>query len=289
MTGEGVETRPMPGTNTVAQVLRLSTEHLAARGSETPRLDAELLLAKATGLERIELYMAFDRPLNAAELAVARELVGRRARREPLQYVLGEWGFRRLTLTVDPRALIPRPETEILVERALALLEGLEAPRVLDVGTGSGAIALAIADERPGAFVTGIDSSPDALALASENASRTSLSVRLDAHDLFDGLPAGPWDLVVSNPPYVDAADLATLQPEVRDWEPHAALSAGGAIEAVVHGSAGVLAPAGALALEVGEGQAARTADLLVELGFGAVRITPDLAGIDRVVEGRRP
>ena len=110
--------------NTVGHVLRLSTEHLAAKGSETPRLDAELLLAKATGLERIELYMAFDRPLNAAELDVARELVGRRARREPLQYVLGEWGFRRLTLTVDRRALIPRPETEILVERALALHRG---------------------------------------------------------------------------------------------------------------------------------------------------------------------
>ena len=130
-------------------MLRLSTEHLAARGSETPRLDAELLLARATGLERIELYMSFDRPLNAAELDVARELVARRARREPLQYVLGEWGFRRLMLTVDRRALIPRPETEILVDRALALIAGSEAPRVLDVGTGTGAIALAIADEHP--------------------------------------------------------------------------------------------------------------------------------------------
>ena len=175
----GVEARQPPRPNTVGHVLRLSTEHLAATGSETPRLDAELLLAKATGLERIELYMAFDRPLNAAELAVARELVGRRARREPLQYVLGEWGFRRLTLTVDRRALIPRPETEILVERALALIAGHEAPRVLDVGTGSGAIALAIADEHAGALVTGIDSSADALALAAENASRTGLAVQL--------------------------------------------------------------------------------------------------------------
>ena len=161
------------------EVLRLSTEHLAAKGSETPRLDAERLLAKATGLERIELYMALDRPLTAAELDAARELVARRARREPLQYVLGEWGFRRLTLTVDRRALIPRPETEILVERALALLAGLDRPRVLDVGTGSGAIALAIADEHPGAVVTGLDSSADALALAAENVARTGLAVEL--------------------------------------------------------------------------------------------------------------
>ena len=202
--------------------------------------------------------------------------------------MLGEWGFRRLTLTVDRRALIPRPETEILVDRALALIAGSEAPRVLDVGTGTGAIALAIADEHPGALVTGIDSSADALALAAENVARTGLAVQLESHDLFDGLPAGPWDLVVSNPPYVDAADLATLQPEVRDWEPHAALSAEGAVEAVARGAVSVLAPGGALALEVGEGQAAPTAALLAELGFVEVRVTPDLAGIDRVVEGRR-
>jgi release factor glutamine methyltransferase len=286
---DGVEARQQPATNTVGHVLRLSTAHLAARGSETPRLDAELLLARATGLERIELYMSFDRPLNAAELDVARELVARRARREPLQYVLGEWGFRRLTLTVDRRALIPRPETEILVDRALALIAGREAPRVLDVGTGTGAIALAIADEYAAAGVTGIDDSGDALALAAENVARTGLVVQLASHDLFDGLPSGPWDLVVSNPPYVDASDLATLQPEVRDWEPHAALSAEGAVAAVARGSVSALAPGGALVLEVGEGQAAPTATLLAELGFVDVLVTPDLAGIDRVVEGRRP
>jgi release factor glutamine methyltransferase len=286
---QDVGAKPAPAPNTLGQVLRLSTEHLAAKGSETPRLDAELLLARATGLERIELYMAFDRPLSTAELERARELVGRRARREPLQYVLGEWGFRRLVLTVDRRALIPRPETEILVGRALALTAGSETPRVLDVGTGTGAIALAIAYEHPGALVTAIDSSADALALAVENASRTGLEVQFATHDLFAGLPAGPWDLVVSNPPYVDAADLASLQPEVRDWEPRAALSADGAVEAVARGSVRVLSTGGALALEVGEGQAAQTAAFLAELGFGDVRVTPDLNGIDRVVEGRRP
>jgi release factor glutamine methyltransferase len=285
----GVGARLQPGTNTIGEVLRLSTEHLAANGSETPRLDAERLLAKAVGLERIELYMAFDRPLLPPELGAARALVARRAKREPLQYVLGEWGFRRLTLTVDRRALIPRPETEVLVERALALLDGLDRPRVLDVGTGSGAIALAIADEHPGAVVTGIDCSARALELAAENVARTGLAVELADHDLFRGLPDGPWDLIVSNPPYVDAADLQTLQPEVRDWEPHGALSAEGAVEAVARGAVDVLAPAGGLALEVGAGQAEPTAALLRELGLVDVRVTADLRGIDRVVEGARP
>ena len=238
--GVGVGARS--GANTIAEVLRLSTKYLAARESETPRLDAERILAKATGLERIELYMSLDRPLTRAEVDVARALVARRARREPLQYVLGEWGFRHLTLTVDSRALIPRPVTEVLVERALALIADMERPRVLDVGTGSGAIALAIADEHPGAAVTGIDCSADALALARDNVTRTGLSVELRQHDLFAGLPSGPWDVIVSNPPYVAADDLPSLQPEVRDWEPHGALIATGAVEAVARGAVTQLA-----------------------------------------------
>ncbi len=276
------------GGLTVGEVLRRTTDHLAARGAETPRREAELLLGKATGLQRLELYMHLDRPLTAAEVGLARELVGRRARREPLQYVLGEWGFRRLTLTVDPRALIPRPETEILVERALALLEGIDAPRVLDVGTGSGAIALAIADEHAGALVTGMDASAEALQLARENVARTGLAVTLVPGDLFVGLPAGTWDLVVSNPPYVAAADVAVLEPEIRDWEPRVALTADGAVEAVVRGAVPVLAPHGGLVLEVGEGQAEAVSLLLADLGFTAVTVTRDLAGIERIVEGRR-
>ena len=274
------------GPSTIGSVLRRSTDYLVARGSETPRLDAERLLSKALGLERIELYMALDRPLTPSELEVARELVVRRGAREPLQYVLGEWGFRRLTLNVDPRALIPRPETEILVDRALLLLAGRDAPRVLDVGTGSGAIALALRDEHPGALVSGFDFSLDALALASENATLTGLEVDLLQGDLFDGLPAGPWDLVVSNPPYVDASDVPTLEPEVRDWEPHEALTADGAVAAVARGAVPVLAASSGIVLEVGAGQAESTAALLEELGFHDVRVTPDLRGIDRVVEG---
>jgi release factor glutamine methyltransferase len=274
---------------TVAEVLRRATEYLKAKGVPSPRVDAEHLLAKALDLSRLELYTQYDRPLDEDELATARELVERRGRREPLAYVLGEWGFRRLTLAVDPRALIPRPETEIVLERCLALLEGLDAPVVLEVGTGSGAIALAIADEHPGARVCAVDVSGDALALSGENAERTGLSGRVSflRHDLERGLPGGPYDLVVSNPPYVDPEDLETLEPEVREWEPREALVGRGATEAIARGAHAVLRPGGWLVLEVADGSAPPVSALLASLGFADVRQTSDLAGRDRVVEGR--
>ena len=272
---------------TVGDVLRRAAEHLD-KTSETGRLDAELLLAHSLGRERIELYTDFDRPLSDPELDGYRALVARRARREPVAYILGEWGFRRLTLAVDRRALIPRPETEIVVERCLARLRGVQAPRVLDVGTGTGAIALALADELAGAQVTAIDVSADALALARENVARTGLDVELLEHDLRAGLPAGPWDLVVANPPYVEPEELDTLMPDVRDFEPHVALVGRGATEAVARAALDALAPGGWLVLEVGDGQAAATATLLDELGYAEVATTADLTGRDRVLEGRR-
>jgi release factor glutamine methyltransferase len=272
---------------TVGEVLRRATEHLG-KTSETPRLDAELLLAHTLGRQRIELYTDFDRPLENGELDGYRELVARRARREPVAYILGEWGFRRLTLGVDRRALIPRPETEIVVERALAHLHGLEAPRVLDVGTGTGAIALAIADEHPDARVTAIDVSADALSLARENAVRTGLTIELLEHDLRHGLPGGPYDLVVSNPPYVEPEELRTLMPDVREFEPHLALVGRGTTEAVASAALEALVPEGRIVLEVGDGQASTTAALLDGLGYADVSTTPDLTGRDRVVEGRR-
>lgn len=271
---------------TVGEVLRRSADHLAEKGAESPRLDAELLLGRALGLERIELYLHHDRPLSETELDTARALVARRAAREPVQYVLGAWGFRRLTLGVDRRALIPRPETEVVVERCLALLDGVERPRVLDVGTGSGAIALAIADEHPGALVTGIDLSEDALALARENVARTGIDVELVQHDALTGLPAGPWRLVVSNPPYVAPVELDGLAVEVRDWEPQLALVSVGQTEAVVRGAREALMTGGALVLETHAGGAAAVAGLLEAQGFHEIVVTRDLAGRDRVVEG---
>ena len=272
---------------TIGDVLRRSTDHLGAKGAESPRVEAERLLAHALGMERVELYMHLDRPLTDAELEAARGLLARRAAGEPLQYVLGEWGFRRLTLLVDPRALIPRPETETVVERCLALVAECEAPRVLDVGTGSGAIALAIADEHPSAHVTAVDVSDEALALAEANVRRTGLSVELLRHDLFDGLPGGGWDLVVSNPPYVREDEVPSLPADVVAWEPGLALVARGHTEAVVREAARVLRPGGALVLEVHEGAADVVASLLQAHGFAEMRTTADLAGRDRVVEGR--
>ncbi len=267
---------------TLAEVLRGATEYLSARGIENPRLDAELLLARALGLTRIELYTQHDRPLTDAERTTARGLVQRRGKREPLAYVLGDWDFRRLTLKTDARALVPRPETEIVVERCLALLDGIESPRVVDVGTGSGAIALAIAQERPGSRVDATDSSPAALELARENAEANGLTVEFRHGDLLAGL-AGPFDLVVSNPPYVDAAELAALEPEVREWEPRGALVDDGQTGRLAAGAKAVLE--GWLVLEVHEAQARVVTAMLEAEGYSRVGVVNDLAGKERVVE----
>jgi len=262
---------------------------LAAAGVPSPRVDAEHLVGHVAGLSRTELYST-DRRLSEGEIRRLRSARERRRRREPLAYILGEWGFRRLVLKVDGRALIPRPETEVVVERCLEHLGGLAEPRVLDVGVGSGAIALAIADEHPGASVLGVDSSERALALAHENRLRASVDGRVDfvhAH-LVDGA-AGPFDLVVSNPPYVPAVEYDSLQPEIRLYEPREAVVGEGLGEEVARGALVVLRPGGWLVLECGDGQAAGLAEAVAALGYGDVRALPDLAGIDRIVEGRRP
>jgi release factor glutamine methyltransferase len=251
---------------------------LAAAGVPEPRVDAEWLVAHVLGTSRTGVHTA-EGDVDADAL---RPLVQRRVRREPLAYVLGEWGFRRLLLKTDARALVPRPETEIVVERCLELLSGLDAPRVLDVGVGSGAVALALADEAPHARVTGVDASPDALALARENAERLGLAVELRPGGFEDA--AAGWELVVSNPPYVAPGELERLEPEVRDWEPREALVGEG-----LHEELARVARTTWLVLEVGDGQAGGVARALEGLGYTAVAITPDLADRERVVEGRQP
>ena len=263
---------------------------LRRAGVDTPQVDAEWLLAHALGVSRSELRAQGARELSAAEERSFLSCLERRALREPLAYVLGEWGFRRLTLSLDPRALVPRPETETVVERCLALLAEAPNPRVLDVGVGSGAIALAIADEHPFAQVVGVDSSEAALALAEDNRARTGVDgrVRLVHGDLLRGVE-GRFDLVVSNPPYVGAEEWERLQPEIRLYEPRAALVGTGVGEVIARDAQGLLVEGGVLVLEAGDGQAVGLAAALDDLGYEDVAITPDLAGRNRVVEGRRP
>ena len=272
---------------TVGETERETARRLEAKGLPTAAVDAKLIVAHVLGVSPSGLALERRRVLTTAEQERVSVLAARRAAREPLQYIVGEWGFRRLTLVVDGRALIPRPETETVVERCLALLRGVDAPLVLDVGTGSGAIALAIADEHPGARVTGIDVSAEALSLARENSARTGVAIELLEIDLLSGLPGADWDLVVSNPPYVRPDEATGLAPEVVDWEPHVALFDAGHTETLVRAAAAVLATGGALVLESYDERARAVADLLSRSGFSDVAVTRDLAGRDRVVEGR--
>jgi release factor glutamine methyltransferase len=272
---------------TLSEAVREVAAELDAAGCPSPRVDAEWLVAHVVGGTRTDLYLG-DRPLDETELARLRALVERRRNREPLAYVLGEWGFRRLTLRVDERVLIPRPETEILVERCLELLDGVDGPRVLDIGVGSGAIALAIADERPDARVVATDSSADSLAVAEANKAAVAVDGRVELRhgDLIAGAE-GPFDLVVANPPYIDPEDVNKLQPEVLH-EPRGALMGTGRHQAIAEAVRDVIRPGGALVLEVGDGQAPSVAESLRALGYVEVATTQDLAGCERVVEGRR-
>jgi release factor glutamine methyltransferase len=260
---------------TARRAIGQAEARLAAAGIDTPRVDAEWLVAHVLGVPRSRLHDAGDVDPDLLE-----PLLRRREEREPLAYVLGEWGFRRLTLRTDGRALVPRPETETLVERALELVAGLDQPRVLDVGVGGGAIALAIKDERPDARVTGVDTSVDALELARENAAGLGLDVELRLGGV--DVAAEGWDLVVANPPYVARDALPTLQPELQ-WEPEEALVGKG-----FHAEIARVADTRAVAFEVADGEAPAVAALLAELRYIRVTITPDLAGTERVVEGRR-
>jgi release factor glutamine methyltransferase len=271
---------------TALDAVRRVTAELEESGVPSPRVDAEILVAETLGLRRSELYT--DPEVSEEVFARLEPLVGRRRDREPLAYILGEWSFRRLNLNVDRRALIPRPETEGVVERCLLHIRDIPEPRVLDVGVGSGAIALSIADEHPGAKVVGIDLCSSALSLAEENRARTGVDgrVRLQKSDLLDDI-TGQFDLVVSNPPYVSPEEYETLQPEIRLHEPRKAVIGVEVGAEIAREARNVLLPGGWLVLECGDGQAAHLAAELEAFGYTDVVQTPDLAGRDRVVEGR--
>jgi len=246
---------------TLLQLLRKTTAFLQNKGVENARLDAELLFAHVLGCRRLDLYLQFERPLDEQTLGRLRPLVARRGKREPLQYITGEAAFRELRLRADRRALIPRPETEELVERVEALA-GATPRAILDLGTGSGVLALALAQAYPEASVTAADSCAEALALARENAGLNGLSERVAFResDWFAGLRGGgPFEIIVSNPPYLSEAQWQACAPEVRAHEPKAALVAGEdglrCLKTILAGALDFLAPGGLLALETGPEQ----------------------------------
>lgn len=269
------------------EALGAAIDAFAAAGIETPRLDAEVLLAELAGIDRAALIADRDRPLAPAATRSFSEAVRRRLRREPVAYILGHKGFRQIELEVDRRVLIPRPETELLVELAL------EAnPRsVLEIGTGSGAIALAVADELPECRVTATDISDGAIEVASANRRRLGLVEQVEFR--LGSLPADPggFDLILANLPYVPDRDH--LPPEVGIWEPESALLGGpdgtDVIAEVLAGLVRAEIGAPAIGLEIGQGQGAAVSDLLRNAGWPKTEVRPDLAGIERVVVGRGP
>lgn len=274
--------------HSLLEIIKRTTDFLDRHGVENPRLNAELLIGHALGISRMQLYLQFERPLTEPELASLRPLVKRRAGREPLQYIVGHVDFGDLRLKVDRRALIPRPETEQLVSLTA---ETLSRPpgRILDLGTGSGAIALALARRYPEAEILATDRNPDALALAAENAAATGLDkrVRLIVSDWFAAAELdGAFDLIVSNPPYLSAGEVVGAQPEVRDFEPVQALTPGmtgaEALEIILREAYARLTPGGLLACETGVGQHAALLAMARERGYARTESRADLAGRER-------
>jgi release factor glutamine methyltransferase len=285
---------------TVLEFLQVTTAFLTGRGIDGARLDAELLLAEALCMTRTQLYTNFERPLGAAEIDRYRELVRRRAAREPVAYITGRREFWSMEFAVDRRVLIPRPETELLVELAVEELKaraggsGGGRLKVADIGTGSGAIAIAIAKEIEKADVIATDLSQAALEVAPVNAERHGVAARIQfrAGNLCEPLAGdGPFDVIVSNPPYLRRREMADIAPEVREWEPRRALDSGrdgmDATAPLVDAAYGLLAPGASLWVEVGT-QADSVRDAFVARGYDAVRTRLDLAGIIRAVGGRR-
>jgi release factor glutamine methyltransferase len=276
---------------TVLKILQWTADYFTGKGVVSARLEAELLLAATLDLDRVGLYVNFERPLDPSELAAFRERVKRRAKGEPVQYILGETEFWSLPFTVSPQVLVPRADTEVLVEETLTRIEG--PVRLLDVGTGSGAVAVALAHEKPEIQVTALDCSEGALHVARENAERNGVAERVTclAGDLAE-LPPGPFNMVVSNPPYIPTADCEQLMPEVRDHEPRLALDGGEdgltAYRQLASQSGRILLPGGWLLVEVGIDQAEDVAALFRAAGLVDIKCRDDYAGIPRVVAGRK-
>jgi len=285
---------------TVLEAIQRSTEFLAKKGVDSPRLQTELLLAHLLQRPRMQLYLNFERALTPPEIESFRELVKRRGLREPLQHILGTTSFCGLEIAVNRHVLIPRPETELLAERGWTFLNQLSTPNpqlstALDFGTGSGCLAIALAHHCPAAQVQAIDVSPVALALARENAARHGLAGRIEFRegDGFAAVPAGTqFDLIISNPPYIPSAEIATLQPEVRDYDPGGALDGGPEgldyYRRLAAEAGPFLKPGGRLMLEIGDGQAARVGEILQQQNWIVEALLEDYNHTLRIVIARR-
>jgi release factor glutamine methyltransferase len=284
----------VPETWTILGVLNWTTRYFGEKRIASPRLDAEVLLSHVLRCDRVGLYVRFEQPLERDELDAFRELVRRRAAGEPVAYLTGTKEFWSLPLRVDPRVLVPRPETELVVDVILELTRGAPSGRACDVGTGSGAIALALKRERPAWTVVATDVSAEALAVARDNAARLALEVELlEGHMLRPLAGRGPFDVVASNPPYIAEAEVGTLMREVAEHEPRVALTPGGdglaLIRELVAGAPALLAPGGALVLEIGHQQGAAVKALVAATGaFDPPAVRRDHAGLDRVLWARR-
>ena len=281
---------------TIGRILKWTEQYFKEKGIESPRLDAEVLLSHILGRERIYLYVHFDEPLEPAELARYREAIKQRVQRVPVAYIIGEKEFMGLTFKVTEDTLVPRPDTEILVQAAIERLRARgDAPRFADIGTGTGAICLSVLHFLPKAQADTVDISPAARAIAEENAAALEVADRVTFHtgDLLAPLAGQCYDAILSNPPYIPDGDIAALAPEVRLKEPHTALAGGkdglDFYRRLANEAPAMLVPGGFTAFEVGIHQAGDVADLLkANPLIGRTEILPDYAGIDRVVVGWR-
>lgn len=276
---------------TILEMIRWGTQYFAERTIDSPRLTIELILCAATGLKRVELYTNFEKPLTAAELDVIRTAVRRRSRYEPLQYIIGTSGFYGLEFAVNPAVLIPRPETELLVEHTIRRAATRDGVSILDIGTGSGCIALALSARLPGARIKAVDVSREALATAAGNA-RTlgDEKVVFEQCDILHEIPSGaPFDIIVSNPPYIPSGDIGDLQIEVRDHEPVQALAAGEDGLLFYRRFADIfpamLRPGGEYCVEIGYGQEEEVREILGGAGL-TVSMFRDYGGIARCIYG---
>ena len=292
-----VGSRPDGDVWTIQRLLGWSQGHFAARGIDSPRLTAEVLLAHALRATRLSLYLEFDRPLDRAELSAFRELVRGRDAGRPTQHLVGGRDFFGHWFATDGRALVPRPETELLVEACLEAIPGDGAGRAaLDLCAGGGCIGLTLLAERPALRLTAVELSPEAAALARENATALGLEARYELieGDLYAPLPVHDrWSVIASNPPYVPTGEWATLPREVRDHEPRLALDGGAdgldVLRRLIDGARSRLEPGGLLALEIGEDQGPAVRALLEAGGLTDARVTKDLAGQDRIARAIAP